>query len=921
MPTRTRSQLVLALALVCAFLALPAAASAATGAISGTVTGAGGGGPVAGEQVCARPTTSSFAYPCGTTNSNGEFTIASVAAGTYRVHFEGKGEYIGQWFDGVAGELEAEPITVAEGATTEEIDATLTVGAVVEGTVTDAESGAALEHVQVCAATITANPINNGCTVTEAGGHYRLVGIPTGEYKLRFEPEYLHGDRDYLTHFYPDAANLAEGTSLQLTDGQTTTGIDSAMQLGGTVSGKVVDEAGEPVSGVTACVYPILGNTNGGYCITHQATTGADGTYTVQAVPAGEFKVRFYGNASNYLPQFYPDQPTRSSGAAIVVTAPDAVTGIDATMHAGGSISGVVVEDAHFSLTGGQVCAFRVGGNAHFCTQVKSNASYSINSLASGEYLVEFGGTNTSVDWPYIPTFFEETSDRADATPVHVTAGHETQGIGGIVHKGGTISGTITDAGSGDPAEGIYVCAYSGGEVVGHCDTTHASGEYTIVGLPAGEYAVRATPAGGGPEQDFLIGDRHYLPEYFEAAATEATATLVTSGPGTEATGKDIAMREGGGISGTITGPLGEPLPSVEACVVESAEELGEHCASSGAGGEYEIAGLYPGQYVVSFWGGPRQHELSNQYYDDAQNFAQAESVPVSGTAVTPGIDAQLHPGGTIAGTVTDAYDGTPIEDVWVCAMRIAGTIGNCAETDAEGNYSMPVSAGSYTVEFSLGYIDEIGGEEVVVPEFDTQFFDGVATEGEAGAVTVAPGAAATGIDASLTPAPGRVNSVSVSKTGNGAGAVVSSPAGIDCGATCDDEFETRKTITLEAEPATNSNFAGWTGACSGTGPCHVRLTAATSVVATFEAKGAASGKGGGGDGTPTTGTSTTTPSTGTSTTTPPATTAPAPTKPNTKLTKKSCPAGKKLKKVGKAERCVKKPKKKHPRKQHPKKH
>src|SRR6201999_1822804 len=104
-------------------------------------------------------------------------------------------------------------------------------------------------------------------------------------------------------------------------------------------------------------------------------------------------------------------------------------------------------------------------------------------------------------------------------------------------------------------------------------------------------------------------------------------------------------------------------------------------------------------------------------------------------------------------------------------------------------------------------YADQIDGEEVEVPEFDTQFFDGAASAGTAGAITVASGATASGIDASLTPAPGRVNHVSVSKAGDGAGAVVSSPAGIDCGATCSDAFETRKTITLEADPATNSNF------------------------------------------------------------------------------------------------------------------
>jgi hypothetical protein len=76
---------------------------------------------------------------------------------------------------------------------------------------------------------------------------------------------------------------------------------------------------------------------------------------------------------------------------------------------------------------------------------------------------------------------------------------------------------------------------------------------------------------------------------------------------------------------------------------------------------------------------------------------------------------------------------------------------------------------------------------------------------------------------------------LTVTKGGAGAGTVTSSPAGIDCGATCNFDFNAGAAITLTATPAAGSIFAGWTGACTGTAPCQVTLNAATSVNANFE--------------------------------------------------------------------------------------
>jgi hypothetical protein len=77
--------------------------------------------------------------------------------------------------------------------------------------------------------------------------------------------------------------------------------------------------------------------------------------------------------------------------------------------------------------------------------------------------------------------------------------------------------------------------------------------------------------------------------------------------------------------------------------------------------------------------------------------------------------------------------------------------------------------------------------------------------------------------------------SVSVQKLGSGTGSVSSSPPGISCGLTCSASFAHGTSVTLSAAPDSGSTFAGWSGACSGTGACTLTITAARSVSATFD--------------------------------------------------------------------------------------
>ena len=79
---------------------------------------------------------------------------------------------------------------------------------------------------------------------------------------------------------------------------------------------------------------------------------------------------------------------------------------------------------------------------------------------------------------------------------------------------------------------------------------------------------------------------------------------------------------------------------------------------------------------------------------------------------------------------------------------------------------------------------------------------------------------------------------LTVNKAGTGSGTVTSSPAGINCGSTCSASYASGTSVTLTPSAASGSTFAGWSGACSGTGSCAVNMNTNQTVTATFNPTG-----------------------------------------------------------------------------------
>jgi hypothetical protein len=90
-----------------------------------------------------------------------------------------------------------------------------------------------------------------------------------------------------------------------------------------------------------------------------------------------------------------------------------------------------------------------------------------------------------------------------------------------------------------------------------------------------------------------------------------------------------------------------------------------------------------------------------------------------------------------------------------------------------------------------------------------------------------------TNVTGTFTPNPSAYT-LTVTFAGNGSGVVTSDVGGIRCPGTCSASFTSGSVVTLTATPSAGNAFSNWTGACSGSDACTVKMLAATSVGAKF---------------------------------------------------------------------------------------
>jgi hypothetical protein len=213
------------------------------GQIEGKASDAEGGGSLSGVEVCAfnatqAPTEAQATIAgCTHTDATGEYRLPTLPPGTYKVRFWGAGEsagYLSAYYGGTSTFSTATTIAVAAGTTTSGVDATLRIGARIEGTVSEAD-GEPLGQIAVCAL-VSGSGAPQRCSYADATGHYDLGGLASGSYSVVFAPglgvleaEVGSGEHGFLTQYYDDVSSLAQARPISLLAPDAALGIDASL--------------------------------------------------------------------------------------------------------------------------------------------------------------------------------------------------------------------------------------------------------------------------------------------------------------------------------------------------------------------------------------------------------------------------------------------------------------------------------------------------------------------------------------------------------------------------------------------------------------------------------------------------------------------------------------------------------------------
>jgi hypothetical protein len=145
-----------------------------------------------------------------------------------------------------------------------------------------------------------------------------------------------------------------------------------------------------------------------------------------------------------------------------------------------------------------------------------------------------------------------------------------------------------------------------------------------------------------------------------------------------------------GSISGNVTDQIsGKPVKGVKVGAGPVGYGLRDYTETA-VDGSYQIDDLEAGRFNVCFLPAPGVNLLRQCWHDSSHRFyGEAIDVPAEGRVT--GIDAELAPGTSIAGRVTD-WDGNPLEGVCVAAWtpQSGGTRRAAdAGTDERGAYTL----------------------------------------------------------------------------------------------------------------------------------------------------------------------------------------------------------------------------------------
>lgn len=408
--------------------AVPAVKPAGTGVVEGKVLKDATGEPLRGArvqlQLNSREAMLEDSGDEVVTNETGEFSFIDLAAGTYTLSVSRAG-YVTQHYGGTAGGFNlmgraGTPLTLAAGQKMTELQFRMVAGGVVTGRVYDQYGdpveGAAVSAQKPGAGGMMSSFMGTGYeAVTNDLGEYRIYGLAAGEYVVVATPgeggggfmgmarrmmgggnrsrTTADGQREAVGKtYYPSVTEASRATKLQVQAGQETSGIDIAIQAVRVYS--VRGRVGIPAGLKGDNVRLFLIRTEGGTEASGGSTAKADGSFEIEGVPSGNYRIMAIGM-----------DPEKGAGGMysanqeVVVSSGD-VEGVNISLGGRATVTGRVRIEGRQDLPKRtsvmlleKDAAFFGGGNA----QVKEDGTFEMKGVNAGTYQVTaYAGTENN---------------------------------------------------------------------------------------------------------------------------------------------------------------------------------------------------------------------------------------------------------------------------------------------------------------------------------------------------------------------------------------------------------------------------------------------------------------------------------------------------------------------------------------------
>jgi len=384
------------------------------------------------------------------------------------------------------------------------------------------------------------------------------IVVPDGRYKIKVSTEY---PELFQNEWYDDQPTKTAASVVTL-DGADVVLSDIVVEDLPTITGRVIDDQGEPAEGVW--IFPMTAGT----LSTGELTfSEADGSFEAPVSP-GDWTLFFQDDEGRYAEEWLGDANSGESADTVSVADGHVDVGT-VVVSPGGSISGTVTGPDGLPMRDYLVTA-AAGSSESARDWTDRDGHYLLPMLTPGDYAVRFEDDADN----FVTEFYDGAADQASADPVAVTDKDVTAGIDATVvaiphpvPAGVDISGRVTDA-AGRPVPGAHVSAFAGDiqDTWNHASyddvRTDATGHYYLTRLDGRDVSTFKIQAGSAPNE--WDDDDYLLAAQWFAGATGASATPdavpVAVVPGAPATA-DISLPDAGLLHGSTftTGGTGQP--------------------------------------------------------------------------------------------------------------------------------------------------------------------------------------------------------------------------------------------------------------------------------------------------------------------------------------------------------------------------